>query len=82
MQTAEESAAMAAEYVPFAQNEHAADPFVLLYFPASHAVHAVAGPVYPGPHVAGDEAFGEVCREVFAPLVAEAFPATASGLQP
>ena len=32
---------MTPEYVPPAQSEHAAEPFVPLYFPATHAVHAV-----------------------------------------
>jgi hypothetical protein len=41
MHTVLESPAMVPEYVPPAHREHAAEPFVLLYSPAAHAVHAV-----------------------------------------
>ena len=40
-------AATTAEYVPAAQSVHRAMPVTILYFPAAHAVHVPAGPVYP-----------------------------------
>ena len=40
-------AATAVEYVAAAQSVHRAVPVMILYFPAAHAVHVPAGPVYP-----------------------------------
>ena len=60
-----------AEYAPAPQSVHTADPFVTLYFPATHAVHAPpSGPEYPALQVqlaktelpAGDMEFvGQSC---------------------
>ncbi len=37
-----------AEYLPAPQSAHAAEPRAVLYFPATHAVHATPlGPEYP-----------------------------------
>ena len=76
------------EYAPLSHAVQACEPVLFLYVPASHGRQGPsAGPVCPGPHDAGEEAFAvaleafaAASREVFAPL-AEAFPAAASVLQ-
>jgi hypothetical protein len=52
MQVASEMAAVAVLYLPCEHSVHAAEPFVSLKPPASHAVQATpSGPVYPLLHV-------------------------------
>jgi hypothetical protein len=48
-----DAAATVVEYVPAPQSVHATLPVLVLYLPATQAVHEPAGPVYPAPHSGG-----------------------------